>query len=434
MQPSKLGPIYLSPGVNKLNAFTLLYAAFFTIGLLTFIGVSTPYVLSEILNVKQSSQGIVTGNLVFWTEVTTLALFGPIGIAADRIGRKFVYVSGFLFMGIGYALYPTAESINELIIYRVIYAIGVALAAGMLATVLTDYPQERSRGKLVGIVGALNGLGIVVINRIVGTLPEKLVLNGVDNIRAGEIAYWIVAGLCFLSSIILMIGLKGGVPEKKENRPSLKTLSSSAIRNFYENRRITLAYCSAFIARGDLVIIGSFLTLWGTNVGIEQGLSVAEAQSKATKTFVLVQIAALGWTGLIIFFIDKFNRITFLSFCMILSSISFLSMGLIDDPTSEKALPFIILLGVGQISVFFGSQSLIGQEAPQRERGSVIGGFNIMGAIGIIFCSLIGGKIFDVISPSTTFVFIGCLNLLVLLFSLYVRLTSPGSNQVPDKI
>ena len=60
-----------------------------------------------------------------------------------------------------------------------------------------------------------------------------------------------------------------------------------------------------------------------------------------------------GWTGLIIFFIDKFNRITFLSFCMILSSISFLCMGLIDDPTSAKALPFIILLGVGKISVFF---------------------------------------------------------------------------------
>ena len=94
MKISKLGPIILSEGISTYNAFTLLYASFFTIGLLTFIGVGTPYVLSEILNVPQTKQGIVTGNLVFWTEITTLLLFGPIGIAADKMGRKIVMSLG----------------------------------------------------------------------------------------------------------------------------------------------------------------------------------------------------------------------------------------------------------------------------------------------------------------------------------------------------
>ena len=427
MKISKLGPIILSEGISTYNAFTLLYASFFTIGLLTFIGVGTPYVLSEILNVPQTKQGIVTGNLVFWTEITTLLLFGPIGIAADKIGRKIVYVLGFLFMGLGYALYPTAESVNELIFYRVIYAIGVALAAGMLATVLTDYPQERSRGKLVGIVGALCGLGIVVINIVFGTLPEKLVLFGFDSVKSGQIAHWAIATLCFVSAFVLMIGLKGGLPTKDKDSPSLKELSSSAIKHFYKNRKITLAYCSAFIARGDLVILGSFLTLWATSVGIEKGLPIEIAQSKSTKTFVLTQMSALVWTGIILFFIDKINRITFLCLCISLASIGYISIGFVDDPTSKNALPFIILLGIGQISIFFGSQSLVGQEAPEKERGAVIGGFNIMGAIGIVFCSIIGGRIFDSISPNATFFTIGAINILLLLFAIYVRFTS--SNQ-----
>ncbi|MEQ9445604.1 MAG: MFS transporter, partial [Rhodospirillaceae bacterium] len=136
---NKFGPVWLAPGVTTGNTLTLMYAAFFTIGLLTFIGIGTPYVLTEILRVPTDEQGVVSGNLVFWTEIITLLLFGPVGIAADRIGRKSVYLFGFLTMGLGYALYPIADSIFELTLYRIIYAIGVATSTGMLATIVTDY-------------------------------------------------------------------------------------------------------------------------------------------------------------------------------------------------------------------------------------------------------------------------------------------------------
>lgn len=423
---NKFGPIWLSPGVGKGNAWTLMYAAFFTIGLLTFIGIGTPYVLTEILQIPTGEQGTVSGNLVFWTEIVTLLLFGPVGIAADRIGRKSVYLFGFLTMGVGYALYPIASSLTELTLYRIIYAIGVATTTGMLATVVTDYPQEASRGKLVGIVGAMNGLGVVFVNRLFGALPEQFVGNGMTGAEAGEMVHWLVAGLCGLSTLVLWIGLKDGTPTREEEKPPIKDLAISACRQGIHNPRIALSYGAAFIARGDLVILGTFLTLWGTTVGVNQGLPTAEATRDSTLAFVLAQSAALVWTVIIVFFIDKFNRTGFLAFCMALAAAGYLGMGFVDDPTAESARPFIILLGIGQISAFFGSQALVGQEAPLAERGAVIGGFNIMGAIGILFCSIVGGWLFDAYSPSATFIMVGAINTLIFLIAIVVRLKSPG--------
>ena len=423
---SKFGPVWLAPGFDKSNAWTLMYAAFFTIGLLTFIGVGTPYVLTEILRISTDEQGTISGSLVFWTEVVTLLIFGPVGIAADRIGRKSVYLFGFLTMGLGYALYPTADTVFELIVYRIIYAIGVATTTGMLATIVTDYPQEASRGKLVGIVGAMNGLGIVFINLIFGTLPERLVAGGMDGTEAGEMAHWLIAGLCVISTAVLWIGLKDGTPAREKDKPSLRVLASSALRQGVNNPRIALSYGAAFIARGDLVILGTFLTLWGTTAGVDNGLPTEVATRNSTLTFVTAQTAALIWTVGIVFFIDRFNRTGFLAFCMALAALGYLCMGFVDDPTDAAARPFIILLGIGQISAFFGSQALVGQEAPFAERGAVIGGFNIMGAVGILFCSVIGGSLFDTIAPSATFIMVGCINGLIFLCAIVVRLKSPG--------
>lgn len=423
---NKFGPVWLSPDVSKGNTWTLMYAAFFTIGLLTFIGIGTPYVLIEILKVPAGEQGTITGNLVFWTEIVTLILFGPVGIAADRIGRKSVYLFGFLTMGLGYALYPTADTVLELTLYRIIYAIGIATSTGMLATIVTDYPQEASRGKLVGIVGAMNGLGVVFINRVFGSLPDRFVSGGMDGADAGELVHWLIAGLCVLSTIVLWIGLKDGTPVQDEEKPPIKDLAISAIKQGIGNPRIALSYGAAFIARGDLVILGTFLTLWGTSAGVEQGLTTADATKQSTLAFVAAQSAALLWTIIIVFFIDRFNRTGFLAFCMLLAALGYLGMGFVTDPTSESALPFVLLLGVGQISAFFGSQALVGQEAPVAERGAVIGGFNISGAIGILFCSVIGGWLYDEVSPSAVFVMVGCINTLIFLCAIIVRMKSPG--------
>ena len=109
-----------------------------------------------------------------------------------------------------------------------------------------------------------------------------------------------------------------------------------------------------------------------------------------------------------------------------LAALGYLGMGFVDDPTASDSLPFIILLGIGQISAFFGSQALVGQEAPIAERGAVIGGFNISGAIGILFCAVLGGWLYDTVSPGAVFIMVGGINTVIFLLAIVVRWKSPG--------
>jgi len=371
----KFGPIWLAPGVSKGNMWTLMYAAFFTIGLLTFVGIGTPYVLNAVLKIPAEEQGVVSGNLVFWTEITSILMFGPVGVLVDRFGRKALYVIGFVLMGAGYALYPHAGSVTELTIFRVIYALGVATCTGVLATVVTDYPQEATRGKAVAIIGLMNGLGVAILNIVLGGLPKRMSQAGIDDVLAGEYTHFVVAGLCFLAAIVVGIGLKGGASAKHDEPQSTKEIVREALKAAV-NPRIALAYGAAFIARGDLVILGTFLTLWATQAGVASGMDLPTASRAGTLTFVTAQSAALLWIGVVVFLLDRFNRVTALCVCMGLAAAGYLGMGLVDNPLERIDLPLILLLGIGQISAFLGSQALVGQEAPELQRGGILGGFN----------------------------------------------------------
>ncbi|MCB2107915.1 MAG: MFS transporter [Rhodobacteraceae bacterium] len=427
---TKWGPVWLAHGVSKVNAWTLMYAAFFTIGLLTFIGVGTPYVLNAVLKIPSEQQGVVSGNLVFWTEIISILFFGPVGVLADKFGRKPLYFLGFAIMGLGYALYPMAGSVAELTAYRIIYAIGVATSTGVLAVVVTDYPQEATRGKMVAIVGFMNGLGVAILNVVLGSIPKRLTESGIDEISAGQYTHWIVAGLCLLSAVVAGFGLMGGTPAKHEQHDSIVDIARGALKAAV-NPRIALAYSAAFIARGDLVILGTFLTLWGTTAGVASGMEIAEASRRGTLVFVTAQSAALIWTGIVVFILDRFDRVVALAGCMFLATIGYLGMGLVSNPLDSADLPLIALLGIGQISAFFGSQALVGKEAPIRERGAVVGGFNMAGAVGILFCSVVGGQLFDAISPKAPFILVGALNALVFVMCLLVLRKSPPQSATP---
>ena len=419
------GPIRLAHGISRGNMWTLLYAAFFTIGLLTFVGVGTPYVLNAVLKIPPEQQGVVSGNLVFWTEIVSILMFGPVGLLADRFGRRALFVAGFALMGLGYALYPLASSVTELTAYRIVYAFGIATCTGVLATVVTDYPHESTRGKAVAIVGFMNGLGVAVLNIVLGGIPKRFSDAGFDDATAGEYTHFIVAGLCFLAAIVVGLGLKGGLPAKVEAHPPWRTTVRNALKAA-ANPRIALAYSAAFIARGDLVILGTFLTLWATQAGVASGMDLPAASRAGTLIFVIAQSAALVWTGVVVFLLDRFNRVTALAGCMLLASIGYLGMGLVSNPLDRIDLPLIVLLGIGQISAFFGSQALVGQEAPVEQRGAVLGGFNTAGAVGILFCSTVGGQLFDAVSPKAPFILVGALNAVVFVLALIVRAKAPG--------
>ena len=429
-QTYRIGPIHLAPTVTRLQASTLLFSAFFSIGLMTFIAIGQTYILNEHLGIPTTEQGTISGDLVFWTEIMTLALFIPAGILVDRVGRRMIFAIGFLLLGLTYVIYPSAEAVDDLYLYRIVYALGVVTVATALSTVMVDYPAERSRGKLVAIVGLLSGLGIVFINQFFGGLPKMLIADGMDGIEAGYVTHYIVAGIAAVVAIFVWSGLQRGTPVHHEERPAVRDLFVSGFSQA-RNPRILLSYLAAFIARGDKSVNATFLILWGTTAGLAAGMDTAEAVKNGTIIFVLAQVAALVWAPIMGPVMDRLDRVTGLALSMVLAAIGNLAVIWLVDPRPGPGLVFFILLGIGQISVYLAAQSLIGQEAPLAKRGSVMGAFNVAGAIGILLITAVGGRLFDGIAPSAPFVLVGCINVLLFLLCLVVRLKGTQAETRP---
>ena len=420
MSQTALGPIKLSPGVRPVHALTFLYTAFIGITLNTYVNFIQPYVLTEQLAIPESSQGAVTGNLVFYSELMLLVACAVIGVLADRVGRRLVFAAGFIILACGFALYGYVQTEAELLALRLFFAWGVATINVLVTTLQADYPQEESRGKLAGFTGFAIGLGALFLVFVLARLPEWY-SPGRDAIEAGRLALWTVSGFAVISAVIAVMGLLGGKPHGiAEPTQDWRESMAAALLCARRNRKVGLAYACAFVARGDLIVIGVFFSLWMTQTGIAAGMDTAKAVSMAGMYFGIIQAVALVSAPFLGVAIDRLNRVTAMALALLLAAVGYGSLALISDPLGTAMIPAAIFLGLGQMAVMLASQTLIGQEAPQEQRGAVMGMYSLCGALGIMFITKVGGEVFDLWKPGP-FAIVAVANLLLFLVALPLR-------------
>lgn len=422
----KLGPIWLAEGVTRGNALSFIYAAFFSVCLLSFLSFMQPFVLDAHLGIPRSAQGRATFLLGTTQEIVMLLLVGPFGALADKIGRRVIYTLGLAWIGVGYILYPLAGSLPELIATRFFFAIGAAMIGTVMATVLADTPQDRSRGLLVGITGTLQGLGVMFGVLVLSKLPLRFEALGFTDDIAGRFTLWIGAVLCFITATVCWLGLYRSTPEGMTRRrePLLK-LIATGVRTARENRRLALGYLASFVARGDLVVIGTFFSLWIMQAGLAEGMTRPAAMARAGAMYGVAQLAGLIWGPVLGWLMDRFDRVTVVVIAMALAAIGYSMVGLTVDPFAPGMNLKMMLLGAGELSCILAVQALLGQQAPGNLRGSVMGIAAFTSALGVLFATSLGGWLFDHWRAGGPFVMIAIVNALVMLAALWVRFTTP---------
>ncbi|MCH8862005.1 MAG: MFS transporter [Proteobacteria bacterium] len=427
----KFGPVHLEPGVTRWNARTYMFSAFWTIGFLSFIGFLQNYVLRVHLNLPEDEIGRAVGTLSFVGEIAFIAVSPFFGSLSDKVGRRPIFALGFAWVGVGFFIYPLADSYGMLLLARGFLGIGSAALGGMMATVLSDYPQNRSRGIMAAMSGWSNGLGALFMIFLMSKLPSYFVGEGVSEQMAGTYTFWATTVLCMATAALAFKGLKAGKPGKSQDHKKVRVLiveGAAAARN---NPRIMLAYSESFIARGDLLMIGTFLSAWLIQAGMADGLAVPEATANAGRLGGLVQGVTLLWAPIFGIILDRFDRASVVIFAMALAVIGYAGIGLTADPTAPEALPALVMLGVGEFSAIMAGQALVAQEAPIDNRGAVLGLFAFCGALGLLALSLLGGHLFDSIGPGAPFLLVAGVNGIVLLLAIYVRrktgYKSPGT-------
>jgi len=106
--------------------------------------------LPVIMKDLNTSMSIVTWTIMGYMLVMTI-LVPSIGRMADMVGRKKLYVSGFAIFTVTSLLCAIAQSGLQLLIFRMIQAIGGALIVANSTAIVADAFPKRELGKALGI-------------------------------------------------------------------------------------------------------------------------------------------------------------------------------------------------------------------------------------------------------------------------------------------
>jgi len=117
---------------------------------------------------------------------------------------------------------------------------------------------------------------------------------------------------------------------------------------------------------------------------------------------------------------DKWGRMPSLALSLFLTGLGFVLMGFVANPFSGLNKLCVIFCGVGQVGLMIVSTTLAIDLSPKKILGSVLGGFNTLGAAGIFVLGNIGGFLFDEFSYTSPFVLTGIASFLVFLWAIIV--------------
>ena len=413
--------IDLTEGVKRRHLLAYFCAAFISSSYAGALAMLQPGLL-EVLGIDRAQQATLTGNLSAMQEVILIVLMGVMGALADRYGRKPVYIFGLLATALGFTLYPYAESIAELVAYRIIIAFGSAAMIGMMVTVIADYSQDSTRGKANGLQGLIATLG-AFLPPMLGALPKLFVDQGFDELAAQRMTFATAGSLGVIGAFAVAIGLAPHVGKVSQHaRESIATMLREGLRASNEPG-IALSYGAAFISRGDLAVTGAFMSLWLVQFGTGSlGMEPSQAMFELAVPRVMAVVSGALIGSLLMGYIsDKVTRVTAVTLASGLAAVVYLSIWFVDDPTAPWVMALLGVMGIAEISAFVSSQALVGERAPAERRGAIIGLFGVSGAIGILIGTAGGGWLFATYGPSTPFVLFGFLNGIVFLWALRVR-------------
>ncbi len=140
------------------------WLALLTVSIGTFMGtldasiviISLPR-LTEVFDTEPS--------VVLWVTIAYLlasvSLMLTIGKLGDVFGKKRVYVTGFALFTVGLTLCALSQSVVQLILARIVQAVGSAMVIALGNAIVTAAFPDRERGKALGIVGGVVSAGLL---------------------------------------------------------------------------------------------------------------------------------------------------------------------------------------------------------------------------------------------------------------------------------
>ena len=413
--------ITIPPDLQSSHFFSLYLATFFIACVTVFASFIQPLFLKQVINIPEDQAGSINSGLQNVSQVITLLLVGLIGIFSDRVGRRILAVFGFIIAGIFYIVFGYALEISlalgitsvggqVALIYfiKLIIGIGFIMCYPQFITMVADYTHERDRGKGMALNGVMMSLGSFVVFGVLAQLSVRVDLM---------ILFYIIGGLAILGAFIARTGLVDRLPKEKAKklgyREVFKTVSGSL--------PLKISYVTTFVARADVVIIGTLIFVWVVYAAEDFGIDPTKAAAKGALVMLVMTFACFLAFPIIGVLLDRIGRIPVLIVTLLTGGAGYCLMAMTPNPFSPALYVFASMIGIGFAGAVTGANTLASDASPKAMLGSIMGGLNTMQPIGVLIFLQAGGFLFDNLGYWAPFALKGVADLICGLWILSVR-------------
>jgi MFS family permease len=125
------------------------------------------------------------GWAVSLTSAIGIALFYPVGIIMDKVGRKATIVPSFILIGLGLALLPLTRDFSGLLWISVLIGLGHGFGSGGMLTLGADLAPQNGTSAFLSAWRWIGDTGVSGGPVIVGYIAEALALPAASLVIAG---------------------------------------------------------------------------------------------------------------------------------------------------------------------------------------------------------------------------------------------------------
>jgi MFS family permease len=417
----RIGPILLAPGVARSQVAVFLGVAACLGLLFGFINVAQPLLLDQ-LGIPADHQGRVTGNLAFIDQFGFMLFISSAGTLADTLGRRGTLIVALIGMLLANLLFPFAGSIA--VLYGLRFGFGLARTAHTAGgtALIMDYPDNASRGKFLSLVMLNSALsGAVLIGGVGARLPGWFAAAGFTMQGATRLAFAVVG---LFGAVGLWLAAFRLAREARRTAPGHTPwqLQIASFRGFSERFRSRPRYrfimLMALAIRSDYIIVDAFVSLWILRDGVASGMSRSAALATAGLAYSMLRIMQLVGPVLLGIVADRVERTRLLAGMLVLSALSFAAVLLVGNATHWEMFAVVGLIGFFESGTIVVAQSVLGEEAPAELRGISMSVFALLGTLGVLLSTSVGGQLFDRVGPAAPFLFVGALNLVFAIWAI----------------
>lgn len=328
-------------------------------------------------------------SLFFSIEMAAYILFAPLcGLLSDRWGvrRPFVFV-GFLASGLLYLSYLTVQSIPMLLTIRFLQGAFSVMGWSILMAMVLDQPDEKRRGRYMGIMGACLIFGISMGAPFGGLISREMGIRAPLQV-AGWLFILLAAGTYFLP-----------VSKALRAQEGLGVI----FRTLRDKPRLLFPYAFQF---ADRYTVGFFVILFPqylASLGVDDPAVRGQYLAFFLLPFALLQY----FTGRLAEKVGPYMP-------LLIGSLIYGSVLCFVGYSDLFALWWVMMtLGVLASVMFPPAILLTAQLSDAETRGSAMGGFNLAGSLGFALGPLVGVWVFERGGFGPAFVVSGALEILL---------------------